>query len=92
MRKPAWTDRILWRVKPKEPPPEEEKDEDRDSGLDEKNTKQQEEEEEFPLKLKQDSYTSNMEYGVSDHKPVIGIFTLEVTEAAAFPIPTSETV
>ncbi|KAM9441678.1 inositol polyphosphate 5-phosphatase K-like isoform 1-T1 [Salvelinus alpinus] len=86
MRKPAWTDRILWRVKPKEPPPEEEKDEDRDSGLDEKNTKQQEEEEEFPLKLRQDSYTSNMEYGVSDHKPVIGIFTLELRKMYETPL------
>ncbi|XP_014017681.2 inositol polyphosphate 5-phosphatase K isoform X2 [Salmo salar] len=87
MRKPAWTDRILWRVKPKEPPPEEEKDEDRDSGLDEKNTKQQqEEEEEFPLRLKQDSYTSNMEYGVSDHKPVIGIFTLELRKMYETPL------
>uniref|UniRef100_A0A8C7JG23 Inositol polyphosphate-5-phosphatase Ka n=1 Tax=Oncorhynchus kisutch TaxID=8019 RepID=A0A8C7JG23_ONCKI len=64
MRKPAWTDRILWR----------------------KNTKQQEEEEEFPLKLKQDSYTSNMEYGVSDHKPVIGIFTLELRKMYETPL------
>ncbi|XP_024298030.1 inositol polyphosphate 5-phosphatase K isoform X1 [Oncorhynchus tshawytscha] len=86
MRKPAWTDRILWRVKPKESPPEEEKDEDRDSGLDEKNSKQQEEEEEFPLKLKQDSYTSNMEYGVSDHKPVIGVFTLELRKMYETPL------
>ncbi|CAB1347668.1 unnamed protein product [Coregonus sp. 'balchen'] len=87
MRKPAWTDRILWRVKPKEPPPEEEEeeDEDRDSGLDEKNTKQQQEaeEEEFPLKLKQDSYTSNMEYGVSDHKPLRKMYETPLVRVCA---------
>ena len=44
-----------------------------------KKVKQLEEDEEYPLKIRQDSYTSNMEYGISDHKPVIGIFTLEVS-------------
>ncbi|XP_034148187.1 inositol polyphosphate 5-phosphatase Ka isoform X1 [Esox lucius] len=84
-RKPAWTDRILWRVKPKEPPSKEEVD-DRDSGLDEKNTNPQIKEDEFPLKLTQDSYTSNMEYGISDHKPVIGIFTLELKKMYETPL------
>lgn len=37
-----------------------------------------EEDEEYPLKIRQDLYTSNMEYSISDHKPVIGVFTLEV--------------
>lgn len=39
---------------------------------------QEEEEEEYPLKIRQELYTSIMEYGISDHKPVIGVFTLEV--------------
>lgn len=36
------------------------------------------EDEEYPLKIRQDLYNSNMEYSISDHKPVISIFTLEV--------------
>ena len=43
-----------------------------------KQLKQLEEDEEYPLKIRQDSYTSIMEYSISDHKPVVGIFTLEV--------------
>lgn len=45
-----------------------------------------EEDEEYPLKIRQDLYTSNMEYSISDHKPVIGVFTLEVRNTL---IPTS---
>lgn len=77
-RKPAWTDRILWRLRPKAPPPEEQ---DR-VGLDAKKVRQLEEDEEYPLKIRQDSYTSIMEYSISDHKPVIGIFTLEVRNSS----------
>lgn len=64
-RKPAWTDRILWRVKPKG-----EDDDNSPGSLDD--------DDEYPLKVVQDVYTCNMEYGVSDHKPVTAIFTLEV--------------
>lgn len=87
-RKPAWTDRILWRVKPKAPPPDQ-KDEDEDEGLDEKLSQvqtEEEEEDEFPLKVKLESYSSNMEYGISDHKPVIGIFTLELKKMHETPL------
>ena len=77
-RKPAWTDRILWRLRPKSPAP----DEQDENTLDMKKVKQLEEEEEYPLKIRQDLYTSNMEYSISDHKPVIGIFTMEVRDRA----------
>uniref|UniRef100_UPI003AB0A495 inositol polyphosphate 5-phosphatase Ka isoform X1 n=1 Tax=Centroberyx gerrardi TaxID=166262 RepID=UPI003AB0A495 len=84
-RKPAWTDRILWRLQPEGPPPAE-KDEDEDPGLAEKNATQQEEVEEYPLKIRQDSYTSNMEYSISDHKPVIGLFTLQLRKMYETPL------
>uniref|UniRef100_A0A7N6FCM3 Inositol polyphosphate-related phosphatase domain-containing protein n=1 Tax=Anabas testudineus TaxID=64144 RepID=A0A7N6FCM3_ANATE len=77
-RKPAWTDRILWRLRPKA------------SVSEDKNTlekvKQLEEDEEYPLKTRQDLYTSNMEYKISDHKPVIGIFTLELRKMYETPL------
>ena len=75
-RKPAWTDRILWRLRPKASLPDEQ--DGNGAGLDVKQLKQLEEDEEYPLKIRQDSYTSIMEYGISDHKPVVSIFTLEV--------------
>ncbi|XP_051255536.1 inositol polyphosphate 5-phosphatase Ka isoform X2 [Dicentrarchus labrax] len=79
-RKPAWTDRILWRLRPKAPPPDEQ------DGLDAKKVRQLEEDEEYPLKIRQDLYTSNMEYCVSDHKPVMGVFTLELRKMNRTPL------
>ncbi|XP_049923104.1 inositol polyphosphate 5-phosphatase K-like isoform X2 [Epinephelus moara] len=83
-RKPAWTDRILWRLRPKAPPP----DEPDDSGVgpDVKKAVHVEEDEEYPLKVRQELYTSNMEYSISDHKPVVSIFTLELRKMIETPL------
>ncbi|KAG7280195.1 hypothetical protein CRUP_037556, partial [Coryphaenoides rupestris] len=69
-RKPAWTDRILWRVKPQFPPPE---DDDENAS-----TQMDDGQEEYPIHVHQDDYTSVMSYGVSDHKPVLASFRLEL--------------
>uniref|UniRef100_A0A3P9GXF2 Inositol polyphosphate-5-phosphatase Ka n=1 Tax=Oryzias latipes TaxID=8090 RepID=A0A3P9GXF2_ORYLA len=52
-RKPAWTDRILWRIRPKAP---------------------------------QELYTSSMEFSISDHKPVLGIFSVELKKKFDTPL------
>ncbi|XP_073338271.1 inositol polyphosphate 5-phosphatase K-like [Pagrus major] len=83
-RKPAWTDRILWRLRPKAPPLDEQ--DGSGVGLDVKQLKQLEEDEEYPLKIRQDSYTSIMEYSISDHKPVVSIFTLELRKMYTTPL------
>ncbi|XP_048468287.1 inositol polyphosphate 5-phosphatase Ka [Rhincodon typus] len=65
-RKPAWTDRILWRLKEcseaggSEPPTS-----------DPKKT----------ISVILNTYNSQMQYGISDHKPVVGTFSLEVRMA-----------
>ncbi|XP_039633864.1 inositol polyphosphate 5-phosphatase Ka isoform X3 [Perca fluviatilis] len=83
-RKPAWTDRILWRLRPKAPPSDE-RDENK-VGPDAKKVGHVEEDEEYPLKIRQDLYTSNMEYSISDHKPVISVFTLELRKMYETPL------
>ncbi|XP_061608808.1 inositol polyphosphate 5-phosphatase K isoform X2 [Phyllopteryx taeniolatus] len=70
-RKPAWTDRILWRVKPKNSASEDDDNDKTSAAMDDSL-------DEYPLVVNQDKYTSDMSYGVSDHKPVIAIFSLEL--------------
>ncbi|TNM84853.1 hypothetical protein fugu_009031 [Takifugu bimaculatus] len=77
-RKPAWTDRILWRIKPKSPPPEEEEQEEQEEQEETASTSADQGPDEYPLLVTQDKYTSLMSYGVSDHKPVVASFSLEV--------------
>ncbi|PIN88287.1 hypothetical protein AB205_0100640 [Aquarana catesbeiana] len=62
-RKPAWTDRILWKLKEIS---ESEQEESVGSEF------------EHILKAHLEKYTSHMSYGISDHKPVTGTFTLQV--------------
>ncbi|XP_037534372.1 inositol polyphosphate 5-phosphatase Ka [Nematolebias whitei] len=83
-RKPAWTDRILWRVRPKALPSDEQ--DENSVGPSQVSITQQDEDEEYPLKLRQDLYTSNMEYSISDHKPVLGIFTLTLRKVYDTPL------
>lgn len=83
-RKPAWTDRILWRLRPKAPPPDE--PDEGGVGPDVKKVVHVEEDEEYPLKVRQELYTSNMEYSISDHKPVVSIFTLELRKMYETPL------
>ncbi|XP_063002497.1 inositol polyphosphate 5-phosphatase K isoform X2 [Elgaria multicarinata webbii] len=69
-RKPAWTDRILWRVKHLLCPASE-------AG---------EVPEEQPISVSLHSYGSHMSYGISDHKPVTGTFELEMKPLALTPL------
>ncbi|KAM4760201.1 inositol polyphosphate 5-phosphatase K isoform 1-T1 [Cyanocitta cristata] len=72
-RKPAWTDRILWKVK----------------NLCEVASKESEfSEEENPISVTLNNYVSHMSYGISDHKPVTGTFKLEMKPLVSDPLVT----
>ncbi|KAM8976074.1 inositol polyphosphate 5-phosphatase K isoform 2-T2 [Pelodytes ibericus] len=62
-RKPAWTDRILWKLKNIT------ESECGEAGCSEF---------EQILKVNLEKYTSHMIYGISDHKPVTGTFTVQM--------------
>ncbi|XP_038151424.1 phosphatidylinositol 4,5-bisphosphate 5-phosphatase A [Cyprinodon tularosa] len=64
-RKPAWTDRILWRLRATAPAAQNVGKRGSISGLI------------SGIKVTQHCYRSHMEYTVSDHKPVSSIFTLQ---------------
>ncbi|KAK5618376.1 hypothetical protein CRENBAI_019206 [Crenichthys baileyi] len=64
-RKPAWTDRILWRLRATAPAAQSMGKRGSISGLT------------SGIKVMQHCYRSHMEYTVSDHKPVSSIFTLQ---------------
>ncbi|XP_077044705.1 inositol polyphosphate 5-phosphatase K isoform X1 [Agelaius phoeniceus] len=70
-RKPAWTDRILWKVK----------------NLSEVASKEGEfPEEENQISVTLNNYVSHMSYGISDHKPVTGTFKLEMKPLVSDPL------
>ncbi|NXT21483.1 INP5K phosphatase, partial [Syrrhaptes paradoxus] len=72
-RKPAWTDRILWRVK----------------NLCQNTSKEGKfSEEEQTISVTLNNYISHMSYGISDHKPVTGTFTLELKPLLSDPLVT----
>ncbi|XP_071673211.1 inositol polyphosphate 5-phosphatase K isoform X2 [Patagioenas fasciata] len=72
-RKPAWTDRILWRVK----------------NLCKHAAKEGEfSEEEQTISVTLNNYISHMSYGISDHKPVTGTFGLELKPLVSDPLVT----
>ncbi|XP_066491252.1 inositol polyphosphate 5-phosphatase K isoform X1 [Tiliqua scincoides] len=71
-RKPAWTDRILWRVKRLLRPTSE--------------AGEVPEEEEATISVSLHSYNSHMSYGISDHKPVTGTFELEMKPLVSVPL------
>lgn len=84
-RKPAWTDRILWRLRSKPSLPADDGS-DNDVRPRAAVLKELENFAEFPLKITQELYSSHMEYGISDHKPVIGVFNLELRKMYETPL------
>ncbi|KAI4878614.1 hypothetical protein NFI96_019052 [Prochilodus magdalenae] len=75
-RKPAWTDRILWRLRPMAPASNNMSKRSSLSGLT------------SGTRVTQHIYRSHMEYTVSDHKPVSSIFTLQFPYKVDIPLVT----
>ncbi|XP_041856244.1 phosphatidylinositol 4,5-bisphosphate 5-phosphatase A [Melanotaenia boesemani] len=75
-RKPAWTDRILWRLRATAPAAPSVGKRGSISGLT------------SGTKVTQHYYRSHMEYTVSDHKPVSSIFTLQFPYKVDIPLVT----
>ncbi|KAK2837236.1 hypothetical protein Q5P01_014448 [Channa striata] len=75
-RKPAWTDRILWRLRATAPASVSAGKRGSISGLT------------SGTKVTQHCYRSHMEYTVSDHKPVSSIFTLQFPYRVDIPLVT----
>uniref|UniRef100_A0A3P9QBY7 Inositol polyphosphate-5-phosphatase J n=1 Tax=Poecilia reticulata TaxID=8081 RepID=A0A3P9QBY7_POERE len=75
-RTPAWTDRILWRLRVTAPAAQKVAKRVSASGLTN------------GIKVTQHFYRSHMEYLVSDHKPVSSIFTLEFPYRVDIPLVT----
>uniref|UniRef100_A0A8C7Z4V8 Phosphatidylinositol 4,5-bisphosphate 5-phosphatase A n=1 Tax=Oryzias sinensis TaxID=183150 RepID=A0A8C7Z4V8_9TELE len=75
-RKPAWTDRILWRLRATAPAAQSSEKRGSFSGLT------------SGTKVTQHSYQSHMEYTISDHKPVSSIFTLQFPYKLDIPLVT----
>lgn len=71
-RKPAWTDRILWRVKHLLHPASQ--------------AGEVHMEEAPAISVSLHSYDSHMSYGISDHKPVTGTFELEMKPLVSVPL------
>ncbi|XP_069729818.1 inositol polyphosphate 5-phosphatase K isoform X2 [Phaenicophaeus curvirostris] len=72
-RKPAWTDRILWKVK----------------NFCQHTSKEGEfSEEEQTISVTLNKYISHMSYGISDHKPVTGTFGLQLKPLLSDPLVT----
>ncbi|RXN30606.1 phosphatidylinositol 4,5-bisphosphate 5-phosphatase A-like protein [Labeo rohita] len=75
-RKPAWTDRILWRMRPMAQVSNSMSKRSSLSGLT------------SGTRVSQHFYRSHMEYTVSDHKPVSSIFTLQFPYKVDMPLVT----
>ncbi|XP_036069509.1 phosphatidylinositol 4,5-bisphosphate 5-phosphatase A isoform X2 [Oryzias melastigma] len=75
-RKPAWTDRILWRLRATAPAAQSSGKRGSFSGLT------------SGTKVTQHFYQSHMEYTISDHKPVSSIFTLQFPYKLDIPLVT----
>ncbi|KAL7836422.1 hypothetical protein AOLI_G00277060 [Acnodon oligacanthus] len=75
-RKPAWTDRILWRLRPMASASNNMSKRSSLSGLT------------SGTRVTQHFYRSHMEYTVSDHKPVSSIFTLQFPYKVDIPLVT----